>query len=139
MSHRPQHRGTGWIVFSGILLLLAGVNILINGLWALHASGAITNSAQLKDTLLFSGNNLDVWGWIYTIAGGIIALVGIGVFFRAPLAVVLGILAAIVGMVLAFFWLFTPYWPDALISILLASLVIHGLARYGIDEEVPAV
>jgi hypothetical protein len=136
-AHRVQHRGTGWIVFSGILLVLTGANILINGLWALHANAAISNSPNVKDTLLFSSNNLDTWGWIYTIAGGIIAIVGFGVFFRAQWAVYLGLLGAIVGMVLAFFWLFTPYWPDALISILLASLVIHGLARYGIEEEVP--
>ena len=91
----------------------------------------------MKDTLLFSSSNLDTWGWIYTIAGGIIAIVGLGVFFRAQWAVYLGLLAATVGIVLAFFWLFTPYWPDALISILLLSLVIHGLARYGVEEEMP--
>jgi len=57
------------------------------------------------------------------------------VFFRSQWAVYLGLLAAFVGIVLAFFWLFTPYWPDALISIILAGFVIHGLARYGVEEE----
>ena len=134
-AHRQQHRGTGWIVFSGIMLVLAGASILINGLWSLHASTAITNNPNLKDTLLFSSNNLDTWGWIYTIAGGVMIIVGIGVFFRSQWAVYLGLLAAFVGIVLAFFWLFTPYWPDALISIILAGLVIHGLARYGVEDE----
>jgi len=134
-AHRQQHRGTGWIVFSGIMLVLAGASILINGLWSLHASTAITNNPNLKDTLLFSSNNLDTWGWIYTIAGGVMIIVGIGVFFRSQWAVYLGLLAAFVGIVLAFFWLFTPYWPDALISIILAGFVIHGLARYGVEEE----
>ena len=61
----------------------------------------------------------------------------IAVFLRAQWAVYVGLSAAMVGIVLAFFWLFTPYWPDALISILLASLVIYGLSRYGLEEEVP--
>jgi hypothetical protein len=134
MSHRPEHRGTGWIVISGVLLILAGANILINGLFALHANATISNSPQLKDTLLFSGNNLNTWGWIYAIVGAVIMLAGLGVFFRAQWAVATGMLAAVVGMVLAFFWLFTPYWPDALISILLAALVIHGLGQYGYQE-----
>jgi hypothetical protein len=115
-------------------LILAGANILINGLFALHANATISNSPQLKDTLLFSGNNLNTWGWIYAIVGAVIMLAGLGVFFRAQWAVATGMLAAVVGMVLAFFWLFTPYWPDALISILLAALVIHGLGQYGYQE-----
>jgi uncharacterized membrane protein YkgB len=134
MSHRPEHRGTGWIVVSAILLILAGANILINGLFALHANATISNNPQVKDTLLFSSNNLDTWGWIYTIVGAVIILAGLGVFVRARWAVATGMLAAVVGMVMAFFWLFTPYWPDALISILLAGVVIHGLARYGYEE-----
>jgi len=131
-AHRPQHRGTGWIFISGILLILAGANILINGLFALHANTAIDN--QVKPTLLFSGNNLNTWGWIYVIIGAVILLAGFCVFARAQWAVFVGMLAAVVGMVIAFFWLFTPYWPDALISILLCGVVVHGLGRYGVDE-----
>ena len=138
MSHRPHHQGTGWIVVSAILLILAGGNILINGLFALHANATISSNPQLRDTLLFSGNNLDTWGWIYTIVGAVIILAGLGVFVRARWAVATGMFAAVVGAVMSFFWLFTPYWPDALISILLAGFVIHGLGRYGYDEEIAA-
>ena len=134
MSTTPQHRGTGWIFISGVLLFLAGANIFLNGLFALHANGAISSNPQLKDTLLFSGSNLNVWGWIYIIAGAIIAIAGLAVFARAQWAVSVGIFAAAIAMFIAFFWLFTPYWPDALISILLAGLVIHGLGKYGIEE-----
>ena len=134
MSHRPHHRGTGWIVVSAILLILAGGSILINGLFALHANATISNNPQVKDTLLFSGGNLDTWGWIYVIVGGVVMLAAIGVFFRAPLAIAIGLIAAVVAMVMAFFWLFTPYWPDALISILLSGVVIWGLGQYGLED-----
>ena len=132
MNVRRQHRGTGWIFISGVLLILAGANIFLNGLFALHASNAI--KANVKDTLLFSSGNLDTWGWIYVIVGAIIAIAGLAVFARAQWAVNIGILAAMVGIFLSFFWLFTPYWPDALISIILSGLVIHGLGTYGVDE-----
>ncbi len=128
-AHRQQHKGTGWIVVSGILLILAGGNILINGLFALHANSTI--QSNVRSDLLFSGNNLNTWGWIYLIVGAIVLIAGLGVFTRSPWAVATGMFAAIVGMVAAFFWLFTPYWPDALISIILAGLVIHGLGTYG--------
>ena len=132
-AHRAQHRGTGWIVTSGILLTLAGVNILNNGLFALHANKTV--QGNVHDVLLFSGGDLDTWGWIYTIVGGVIAITGIAVFFRAQWAVILGMAAAFAGIVLAFFWLFTPYWPDALLSIILAGVVIHGLGTYGVESE----
>jgi hypothetical protein len=131
-AHRQQRSGTGWIVISAILLILAGTNIFLNGLFALHASKAV--ESNVKDTLLFSGGNLDTWGWIYVIVGGIIFIAGFAVFARAQWAVFLGLFAAWVAIVIAFFWLFTPYWPDALVTILLSGLVLHGLGTYGVEE-----
>jgi hypothetical protein len=128
-----HHSGTGWIVTSAILLIVAGGSILINGLWALHANNAIQNT--VRGTLLFSESNLDTWGWIYTITGIVLVAVGIAVFWRATWAVVLGVAAACVGILLACLWLFTPYWPDALISILLNGIVLFGLGTYGFDHE----
>jgi hypothetical protein len=127
-----EHRGTGWVVTSAILLILAGASLLINGLWALHASSHIQDN--VKDTLLFSGGNLDTWGWIYTIVGGVVLIAGFAVFWRAPWAVYVGLAAATLGAVMAFFWLFTPYWPDALLSIILNSVVIYGLGAYGLER-----
>jgi hypothetical protein len=127
-----QHRGTGWIVVSAILLILAGASLLVNGLWALHASSAIENN--VKSSLLFSQNNLDTWGWIYTIGGGIVLIAGIAVFWRVAWAVYIGLIAAVLGAVMAFFWLFTPYWPNALISIILDGVVIYGLGAYGLEQ-----
>jgi len=127
-----EHRGTGWVVTSAILLILAGASLLINGLWALHASNTIQNN--VKDSLLFSGGNLDTWGWIYTIVGAVVLVAGFAVFWRAPWAVYIGLAAATLGAVMAFFWLFTPYWPDALLSIILNSVVIYGLGAYGLER-----
>jgi hypothetical protein len=122
-------RGTGWIIFAGIVMIIAGANMFINGLWALNASSAIT--ARFKDTLLFEDSNLDTWGWIYVIVGGIVLLAGIFVFLRQRWAVMVGIIAATVQAILAFFWIFSPYWPGALLIIVIDMLVLHALVAYG--------
>jgi hypothetical protein len=121
--------GTGWIIFAGIAMIIAGANMFINGAWALHATTAIQNN--FKDTLLFSDSNLDTWGWIYLIVGGIVLLAGIFVFMRQRWAVMVGIIAATVQAIFAFFWIFSPYWPGALVIIVIDMLVLHALVAYG--------
>jgi hypothetical protein len=124
-------RGTGWIVFAGVLLILAGGNMAINGLWALHATTQIEKS--FGDTLLFSSSNLDTWGWIYLIVGVVVALAGIMVFFRAAFGMWIGIFAALVQAFFAFFWIFSPYWPGALVIIALDMLVIYALGTNSVE------
>jgi hypothetical protein len=129
MTEIVEKRGTGWIVFAGIVMVIAGANMLINGLWALNASSKIT--ATFKDTLLFSDTDLDTWGWIYVIVGAVVLLAGIFVFSRQPWARFVGIIAATVQAVLAFFWLFSPYWQGAILIIVIDVLVLHALVAYG--------
>jgi hypothetical protein len=129
-------RGTGWIIFAGIVMIIAGANMFINGLWALNASNSVVG--QFKNTLLFEDTNLDTWGWIYVIVGGIVLLAGIFVFMRQRWAVMVGIIAATVQAILAFFWIFSPYWPGALLIIVIDMLVLHALVAYGDRDELYA-
>ncbi len=119
-------RGTGWIVFAGIVMILAGGNMFINGLWALHSSSQIEKN--FGDTLLFSSSNLDTWGWIYLIVGAVVVVAGFMVFFRVAFGMWVGIIAALVQAFFAFFWIFSPYWPAALIIIALDLLVVYALS-----------
>jgi hypothetical protein len=125
VEERRRGRGTGWIVFAGVVMILAGGSMAINGLWALHATTQVENN--FKGTLLFSDTNLDTWGWIYLIVGAVVLVAGITVFFRAAFGVWVGILAAVVQAFFAFFWIFSPYWPGALVVITLDLLVIYAL------------
>ena len=134
MTESTRRGGTGWIIFAGVVMIIAGANMFINGLWALHASSAVV--ARFKDTLLFSDTNLDTWGWIYVIVGGIVVLAGIFVFVRSRWAVMVGIVAATVQAIFAFFWLFSPQWQGALIIIVIDMLVLHALVSYGDRGEV---
>ena len=122
-------RGTGWIIFAGIAMIIGGANMFINGLWALHATSQ--QVASFKNQLLFSDTNLDTWGWIYAIVGGVVLLAGLFVFMRQRWAVMVGILAATVQAILAFFWIFSPQWQGALVIIVIDLLVLHALIAYG--------
>jgi uncharacterized membrane protein len=89
-------KGSGWIGFAGMILIIAGFFDIISGLWALdHKSTA-------GDQILYEGN-LETWGWIYLIVGIIIVLAGGGVVQRAPWARWVGILAAMLGIVIEIF------------------------------------
>ena len=129
----PRTGGTGWIIFAGIAMIIGGANMFINGLWALNATN--TQIASFKNQLLFSDTNLDTWGWIYAIVGLVVLLAGMFVFMRSRWAVMVGILAATVQAVLAFFWIFSPQWPGALVIIVIDLLVIHALVAHGEREE----
>jgi sulfite exporter TauE/SafE len=129
-----KRRGGGWIIFAGILMILSGVVLFLNGLWAFNASKSI--EATFKDTLLFSDNNIDVWGWIYVIVGLVVAAAGIAVFSRAQWARWVGIIAASISMISAFGWVFNPnYWVPALVAIFLDVVVIATLSTYGGTED----
>ena len=106
-------------------MFLAGGNMAINGLWALHASTQVEKS--FGDTLLFSSSNLDTWGWIYLIVGAVVLVAGIMVFFRSAFGFAVGIIAAVIQAFFAFFWIFSPYWQGALVIIALDLLVIFAL------------
>ena len=128
-------RGTGWVVFAGVLMILAGGNMAINGLWALHATTQVEKS--FGDTLLFSSSNLDTWGWIYLIVGAVVVVAGLLVFFRVAFGMWVGILAALVQAFFAFFWIFSPYWPGALVIIALDMLVIYALGTNSVEYDYP--
>jgi hypothetical protein len=65
----------------------------------------------------------------------VVLLAGILVFFRIAFGIWVGGLAALVQAFFAFFWLFTPYWPGALVIIALDMLAIYALATSSGDRE----
>ena len=128
-----RERGFGWTVISALLLMLAGFNVLFNGLWILHATTQVQDT--IRGRVLFADQNIDTWGWIYTIVGGIVVIASISLFWRATWARYVGVVAALVVMLVSFFWLFTPYWPAAAVSIVLSGVVVYGLGTYGESRE----
>jgi hypothetical protein len=125
---RASDTGRGWIVYSGIMLLLLGVKVFLDGLWALDRTDTVVDA-------LYYSDNLEFWGWLYFIVGIVIFVAGLALFQRAQWARWLGVAAATVGLMANFFWLFA-YPIGSLIGIALAALVLYGLLVYGSDGSV---
>jgi hypothetical protein len=119
---------TGWITFSGVMIIVAGFLNLVDGLWALDVSDSAAVSDEVEE-LLWYNDNLETWGWIYTVVGLALILVGVGVFTRSNLARWIGVGAASVSMVVNMMWVFV-YPIPALIHVVVAGMVIYGLTAY---------
>jgi hypothetical protein len=130
----PPSAGTGWITFSGILLIIAGFLNLVDGLWALDRSDSAAISEDVEDKLWYF-SSLETWGWVYTIAGIALLIVGIGVLTRNKWARWIGIGAASASMVVNMMWVFV-YPTPALIHVIVAGMVVYGLTAYGAPDEV---
>jgi hypothetical protein len=119
--------GSGWLVFSALMLIVIGAFDFFNGLWALHSQD------RPIDTLFFS-NNIEAWGWFYVIVGVVVFLAGLSVYSRKQWAVSVGMLAAIFGAIANLFWVF-QYPIVSLLLVLLNVMVLYGLTVYGSDSE----
>ena len=127
MATTSVRQGSGWLLFSGVMLVLAGATGILDGLWA------IINDEQevvLGDNVVLWDSNLSAWGWVYLIGGVIVFLAGFAVVSGAEWARMVGIVVAAFWIIVRIPWVFA--FPIAtLIGIFLAVLVIYGLAVYG--------
>jgi hypothetical protein len=124
-------RRSGWLTFSAVVLITAGIMRVIDAIWAFGYHGTIPYS--LQGALL--GHSLKTYGWIWLIIGAILIAAGVLVLgpSNRPSAEVsrwVGIIAAALAAISAIFVM--PYYPVwSLIYIALAVMVIYGLAaRY---------
>jgi hypothetical protein len=129
MASSLEERGSGWIGFAGIMLIIGGALGIVNGLWALDHK----DSLGPVSGLLYE-DKLETWGWIMLIWGIIVVLAGFMVFGRSQFGRWIGIIAASIAMIINMTWVFA-YPIAALVEIFLAVLVIYALVVYGGREE----
>jgi hypothetical protein len=123
-----QKAGTGWIAFSGVMLIIVGLLDVVDGLWAL-------DRADTKSSALLYADKLGGWGWFYLILGIILVLAGIGVFYRSQIARWIGIILGSIAIVSNMLWVFV-FPITSLVVMFLATLVVYGLVVYGEPERV---
>jgi hypothetical protein len=120
---RRAPRGTGWLLFAGIILMVAGVLNVIYGIAAISNSKVFVNNAHY----VFS--DLNTWGWV-TLILGIVQICAAGSLFQGgafgrAFGICAGVLAAI-GALLSL-----PAYPLLSLAIFaLDVMVIYGLATY---------
>jgi Ca2+/Na+ antiporter len=125
-----DRRGEGLIVFSAILLGIAGIMRIFDAIWAFRYHGALP--AKLEGAIF--GTSLKTYGWIYLIVAIVLIVCAVLVLTRSQIGRWTGILAAAIGCISAVWWM--PYYPIwSLMYIGLCALVIFALAAYGGNEE----
>jgi hypothetical protein len=121
-----RNYGEGWVIFAGVVLMVAGVMRFFDAIWAWTYSGAIPDN--LQSALL--GHSLTTYGWVWLFIAIILFGSGLAVLVRSQFARWIGIVAAAIGAITAIWWVaYYPVW--ALIYIFIAMLVIYALAAYG--------
>jgi hypothetical protein len=121
--------GTGWVVFAGIVLMIAGVMRLFDAIWAFAYKGTVPD--KLQNALL--GHSLSTYGWVWLCVAIILFGAGIAVMWRSQLARWFGIIAAAIGAISAIWWI--PYYPVwSLVYIAMAIMVVYALAAHGAKE-----
>jgi hypothetical protein len=121
---------SGWLVFSAIVLIIAGIMRILDAIWAFRYNGTVVNN--LHDA--FFGHSLTTYGWIWLIVGAI--LIAAGFLVLSPTANLatdaarwIGIIAAAIAAITAVTWM--PYYPVwAFIYIGISVMVIYGLAAH---------
>jgi len=117
-----ESRVTGWWVFAGILLGIAG---FLNIVWGI---AAISNSKFFTENSTYITSGLHTWGWIALIIGVIQVIAAFSLFQGGGFGRVIGIIAATLG---AFDALAgtgtTPFWSLAVFF--LCIIVIYQLAK----------
>ena len=115
--------GGGWIAFAGVMMILAGLLDVVNGLWAIDRQDTAVDA-------LFFQDNLEGWGWFYIVVGIVLILAGFAVFQRSPWAVTVGVVVAIIGAVTNMFWIF-QYPLASIVLVIINVMVLYALVVYG--------
>ncbi|HMK93228.1 MAG TPA: hypothetical protein VK576_09525 [Thermoleophilia bacterium] len=125
-----EERGQGWILYSVIVLLVAGGLGILEGIVALNRSVFFTQTGAHYVT-----GTLRTWGWLELIVGIVAVLAGISALYGGAFGRWAGILVAAISIFAQMFWVpIVPFW--ALTVMFLDALVIYGLAVYGGRRQV---
>jgi hypothetical protein len=116
--------GEGWVLFAGIMIMIAGVLNFIYGI------AAVANSHFYAPNTHYVISDLDTWGWVVMLFGVVQLCVALGVWTRAAWARWTGVaVAALNALVQLIFIASNPLLSLSIVA--LDVLVIYGLVTYG--------
>lgn len=116
--------GYGWVIFAGIVLMIAGTLNFIYGIAAISSSNFYVAGSH------FVISELNTWGWVVMIVGIVQFCVAFGVWVKAGWARWTGVfIAGISAIIQLMFISASPFLALAVFA--LDLLVIYGLVSYG--------
>jgi len=123
--------GYGLVLFAAILLVVAGVFNLVDGI------ASVTNSHVFVAHAHYLFANLRTWGWITLILGVLQLLAAIGVLMANQVARWFAV--AVIGLNALDHMFFLPSYPFwSLVIIALDVVALYGLCAYASYENLAA-
>ena len=123
--------GYGLVLFAAILLVVAGVFNLVDGI------AAVTNSHVFVAHAHYVFANLRTWGWITLILGVLQVLAAFGVLAGNQVARWFAVAVLVLNAIDQLFFLPSyPFW--SLVIIALDVIALYGLCAYGSYENLAA-
>lgn len=121
MAANPN-RVTGWWVFAGVLLLVAGVANVIYGF------GAIDDSRFFTENVTLIAGDLNTYGWVILLIGIVQLTAGISLFAGGGWGRFVGVIAAALN---ALAYLVTinaaPFW--SICAFILSVVILYELLK----------
>ena len=123
---------SGWMLFAGTVLGLAGLMRLLDSFWAFRYDGALPDA--LKDGLL--GDKLTTYAWVWLIVAVLLIVSSWLLLYRSQFARWVGFVAATIGALSAMTWM--PYYPIwSMTYVAMFVLTFYALAAHGGGGERP--
>lgn len=117
-------KGTGWLLFAGVMVMIAGFLNVIYGI------AGIGNAHWLEANTSYVFSNLKTWGWIVLIVGLAQLVAAFSIWAGNEYGRWIGIVSAGVNSIVML--MFIPAYPfGALAVFAIDVLVIYGLVVYG--------
>jgi len=123
----PSRWATGFIMFAGVLMMMAGGFQALSGLVAIFEDEFYVTTPNYL--LQFDATQ---WGWIHLLLGLLVLFAGFGVMSGQTWARVIGVILAVLSALSNF--AFIPYYPFwSLVIITLDVFIIWALTAHGRD------
>ena len=117
---------SGWLTFSGVVLIIAGIMRIFDAIWAFRYHGSLPNN--LEDAIF--GHSLKTYGWIDLIIAAIMLVAAALVLSRSQVARWIGVFAGAVLAISAVWWI--PYYPVwSLMYVAMGVLLVYALVAHG--------
>jgi uncharacterized membrane protein HdeD (DUF308 family) len=123
-------RGEGWVMFAGVMIMIAGFLNVIYGIAAIDNSSFFTDEGRY---VIF--DDLNTWGWFLLIVGVLQLFAAFSIWNRQPFGRVIGVATASFSALVILFTV-NAYPFAAFMLFILDLLVIYGLVAYGGRDRV---
>jgi dolichyl-phosphate-mannose--protein O-mannosyl transferase len=132
MSRERSSMAVGFTYFAAVIMMLAGVFNIIEGL-----AGVVHNDFYTITSNYVFHFNASAWGWINLLVGVVVLLAAYGLFTGAIWARTVGVIMAAITALDGFAFIpVYPLWGITLVT--LSVLVIWALTMHGRDVTTDA-